>query len=198
MTDAPAAEREEDARTPADAAVSALPVPDRLDAPAASAPAFNETPRALAPRVQLWWRIGFLLNAVIPSGLLGAMSWFVFFERSMPHAAAAVALPWLVAGVVALRIPGRRYAAWRYRVTPDALRLDRGVMFRVESVVPYTRIQHVDTEQGPLERLLGLSHVTVHTASGSGSSLTIPGLTPEDGHALREHLAMLAGVVEPL
>jgi len=104
----------------------------------------------------------------------------------------------VVAGAVAMRIPGRRYAAWRYRVTPDALRLDRGVMFRVESVVPYTRIQHVDTEQGPLERMLGLSHVTVHTASGSGSSLTIPGLTPEDGHALREHLAMLAGVVEPL
>jgi membrane protein YdbS with pleckstrin-like domain len=158
----------------------------------------DAAPRCLAPRVQLWWRIGFLLNAVVPSLLLGALAWFAVFARSVPHAVAAAALPWLVAILVAVRIPGRRYAAWRYRLTPDALRLDRGVMFRVESVVPYTRIQHVDTEQGPLERLLGLSHVTVHTASGSGSSLTIPGLVPDDGHALREHLAMLAGVVEPL
>lgn len=170
----------------------------RPDADVSTPRRFDEAPRALAPRVQTWWRIGFALNAVVPSILLGAVSWFGAFERSVPHVVAAAGAPWLVAGLLALRIPARRYAAWRYRVTPDALRLDRGVMFRVESVVPYTRIQHVDTEQGPLERLLGLSHVTVHTASGSGSNLTIPGLTPEDGHALREHLAMLAGVVEPL
>jgi len=174
----------------------------RMDPPRADVPLglaiVDDTPRALAPRVQLWWRLGFLLNAVVPSAMLGVLSWFAFFVRSLPHAVVAAALPWLVAILVAIRIPGRRYAAWRYRLTPDALRLDRGVMFRIESVVPYTRIQHVDTEQGPLERLLGLSHVTVHTASGSGSSLTIPGLAPEDGHALREHLATLAGVVEPL
>jgi len=161
-------------------------------------PVFDEQPRALAPRIQALWRIGFFLNAIAPSVMLGAVSWFGVFDESVPHAAAAAAFPWLVASLLALRVPARRYAAWRYRVTPDALRLDRGVMFRVESVVPYTRIQHVDTEQGPLERMLGLSHVTVHTASGSGSSLTIPGLTPDEGHALREHLAQLAGVVEPL
>jgi len=195
MTDVPAMDHDESAPDGYDSSVEQSSGGDETTA---SVPAFDEAPRALAPRVQLWWRIGFLLNAVVPSALLGAMSWFVFFERSALYASAAGAVPWLVAGLVGLRIPGRRYAAWRYRVTSDALRLDRGVMFRVESVVPYTRIQHVDTEQGPLERLLGLSHVTVHTASGSGSSLTIPGLTPEDGHALREHLAMLAGVVEPL
>jgi uncharacterized protein len=163
-----------------------------------AAPVWDDEPRALAPRVQLWWRIGFLLSAIVPSAVLGTIAWFGVFDESVPRTVAAAGLPWLVAGVMALRIPARRYAAWRYRVTPDALRLDRGVMFRVESVVPYTRIQHVDTEQGPLERLLGLSHVTVHTASGSGSSLTIPGLTPDEGHALRELLATRAGVVEPL
>lgn len=198
MTDAPAVATDDDAvALPADD-MAAPQAPVAHDLTPAPTPAFDETPRALAPRVQLWWRIGFLLNAIGPSIALGLLSWFAFFDRSVGHAAAAVALPWCVAGAVAMRIPGRRYAAWRYRVTPDALRLDRGVMFRVESVVPYTRIQHVDTEQGPLERMLGLSHVTVHTASGSGSSLTIPGLTPADGHALREHLALLAGVVEPL
>ncbi len=158
----------------------------------------RDEPRGLAPRVRTWWRIGILLNALVPSAVLGAASWFAAFRGDWRAATGAALVPWLVAAIVAVRVPGRRYAAWRYQVTSDALRLDRGVMFRQESVVPFTRIQHVDTEQGPLERMLGLSRVTVHTASGTSSSLTIPGLAPADAEALRERLAQLAGAVEPL
>lgn len=155
-------------------------------------------PRALAARVQTLWRISFLLQAILPSALLGGGAYVVFHEDK-PWVAVAVALvPWLIAALAAWRLQRRRYDAWRYRVTDDALRLDRGVMVRTESVVPYTRIQHVDTEQGPIERALGLMRVTVHTASGSGASLTVPGLRPDDAAALREQLAQLAGVVEPL
>jgi membrane protein YdbS with pleckstrin-like domain len=158
----------------------------------------DDAPRALAPRVQAWWRVGLLGQAIVPSLALGLLAWFVLFDADWRWTAVAALAPWLVATIAAVRLPARRYAAWRYRVTADALRLDRGVMFRSESVVPYTRIQHVDTEQGPLERALGLSRVTVHTASGTSSSLTIPGLRPADAEALREQLATLAGVVEPL
>jgi hypothetical protein len=148
--------------------------------------------------VQTLWRISFLLQAILPSALLGVGA-FVVFRNDKPWVVGLVALlPWLIAAFAAWRLPRRRYEAWRYRVTDDALRLDRGVMVRVESVVPYTRIQHVDTEQGPVERMLGLMRVTVHTASGSGASLTVPGLRPDDAAALREQLAQLASVVEPL
>lgn len=161
-------------------------------------PASEGLPRALAPRVQTLWRISFMLQAIVPSALLGFGA-FVVFRDDKPWVVVCVALlPWLIAAIAAWRLPRRRYDAWRYRVTDDALRLDRGVMVRVESVVPYTRIQHVDTEQGPIERLLGLMRVTVHTASGSGASLTVPGLRPDDAASLREQLAQLAGVVEPL
>jgi membrane protein YdbS with pleckstrin-like domain len=169
---------------------------DEAEVPETETP--PDEPRALAPRVRTWWRIGILLNALVPSAVLGAASWFAVMRGDWRYALGAALAPWLVAAVVAVRVPGRRYAAWRYRVTTDALRLDRGVMFRQESVVPYTRIQHVDTEQGPIERALGLSRVTVHTASGTSSSLTIPGLAPADAEALRERLAQLAGAVEPL
>ena len=160
-------------------------------------PAADSAPRELAPRVQTLWRISFLLQAILPSVLLGVGA-FVVFRDDKPWVVLVALLPWLIAAVAAWRLPRRRYEAWRYRVTDDALRLDRGVMVRVESVVPYTRIQHVDTEQGPIERMLGLMRVTVHTASGSGASLTVPGLRPDDAAALREQLAQLAGVVEPL
>ena len=158
----------------------------------------DATPRALAPRVRTLWRISMLAQAILPSVLLGVGAWVVSPTHDIRLAIGIALIPWVIAGILAARLPGRRYTAWRYRVTEDALRLDRGVLVRVESVVPYTRIQHVDTEQGPIERMLGLMRVTVHTASGSGASLTIPGLLPADADALRERLALLAGVVEPL
>ena len=158
----------------------------------------DDTPRALAPRVRTLWRLGMLGQAILPSALLGVGAWVVSPTHDLRLAIGVALIPWVIAGILSARLPGRRYTAWRYRVTDDALRLDRGVMVRVESVVPYTRIQHVDTEQGPIERALGLTRVIVHTASGSGSTLSIPGLTPADASALRERLAALAGVVEPL
>ncbi len=158
----------------------------------------DNQPRALAPRVVWSWRISMMTQAMFPSLLLGVGVWLIWRLEHVWWLVGAVAAPWLLAAVLAYRLPPRRYAVWRYQITDDALRLDRGVMVRVESVVPYTRIQHVDTEQGPIERALGLTRVIVHTASGTGSTLSIPGLTPADAAALRERLAALAGVVEPL
>ncbi len=158
----------------------------------------DASPRALAPKVRVLWRVGMFVQAIFPSVALGIGAWVVWSRDALWIVVATALFPWLLAAVFAWRLPARRYAAWRYRVMEDALRLDRGVMVRVESVVPYTRIQHVDTAQGPIERMLGLMSVTVHTASGSGASLTIPGLLPSDASALRERLAALAGVVEPL
>ncbi len=169
-------------------------IPESVDP--ATAP--DDAPRQLQPRVKTLWRIGFLLQAIMPSALACFVGWLVWRDDSLWPSIALAATPWLIAALLGLRLPARRYAAWHYRLTEDALRLDRGVMVRVESVVPYTRIQHVDTEQGPIERFLGLTRVIVHTASGSGSTLTIPGLAPDDAAQLREQLAALAGVVEPL
>ena len=193
--------------TPSVDAVPEAPVPEAAVPEAAVPEAVfpDATPhggwegaRALAPAVRRPWSLGLLAQALVPSPPAGAATWVFFRPGDWRWTLGAALLPWVIAGGFAVRLPGRRYAAWRYELTPDALRLGRGVMFRSESVVPYTRVQHVDTEQGPLERLLGLARVTVHTASGTSSSLTIPGLLPEDAEALRERLAVLAGMVEPL
>jgi len=166
--------------------------------PPLSPPPLDDAPRMLQPRIKTLWRIGFLLQAIVPSAMAGVGSWLVWRDETIWPVIGLAATPFLIAALLAWRLPARRYAAWQYRLTADALRLDRGVMVRIESVVPYTRIQHVDTEQGPIERALGLTRVIVHTASGSGSTLTIPGLSPDDATLLREQLALLAGVVEPL
>jgi membrane protein YdbS with pleckstrin-like domain len=67
----------------------------------------------------------------------------------------------------------------------------------VNSVVPFVRVQHVDSQRGPIERLAGLSSVVVYTAGSRGADVTIPGLRPERAEAIQAELRRLATESEP-
>jgi len=84
------------------------------------------------------------------------------------------------------------YRSWGFEIQGDALFLVRGVLTEVETAVPYVRVQHVDTQRGPVERLVGLSSLVVYTAGTRGADITIPGLTPGRAATLRERLRDLA------
>jgi membrane protein YdbS with pleckstrin-like domain len=45
--------------------------------------------------------------------------------------------------------------------------------------VPFTRVQHCEVNQGPIERAFGIAGLKVFTAGGSASDLHIPGLMPD-------------------
>jgi membrane protein YdbS with pleckstrin-like domain len=77
-------------------------------------------------------------------------------------------------------------------VRDDAIYLERGVFTRVRTVVPFVRIQHVDSSRGPVERVVGLGRVVVYTAGSRGADVTVPGLTPSSADDLRERLKRLA------
>jgi membrane protein YdbS with pleckstrin-like domain len=85
-----------------------------------------------------------------------------------------------------------RYRRWRFEVAEDAVYLERGVLTHVTSVVPFVRVQHVDSQRGPVERAVGLASVVVYTAGSRGADVTIPGLSPDRADALRERLRRLA------
>lgn len=85
-----------------------------------------------------------------------------------------------------------RYRVWRFEIQADALVLERGVITRVETAVPYVRVQHVDTQRGPVERLFGLASVVVYTAGSRGADVTIPGLRPERASEIHDRLRVLA------
>ena len=82
--------------------------------------------------------------------------------------------------------PGRRFERWGYQLLPDRLRVVRGLMFRVDTVVPFVRVQHIDVSQGPIERLFTVSTLTVHTAGTHNSVVDLPGLAPDDANVMRD------------
>jgi len=143
--------------------------------------------KRLHPRIRALW-IG---NAVITAAVLGVVALVV--------SVVVDAIPWWAAVAVALfalslgvGLALARYRVWRYEVREDALYLERGVFTRVRTVVPFVRIQHVDSSRGPLERLVGLGSTVVYTAGSRGADVTIPGLTPDGADDLRERLKRLA------
>lgn len=145
----------------------------------------------LHPRVRLVWALG----AVITSVVVGSIATgFIFFFTDWPlWSGAVVAAVVLVLGLGHVVL---RYRIWRYEVQEDALYLERGVLTRVRTVVPYVRIQHVDTQRGPIERIVGIGSVVVFTAGSRGADVSIPGLDPERATELQQRLRSLVGESE--
>ena len=89
--------------------------------------------------------------------------------------------------------PDITWRTWRYDVSEQEIDLLHGVFIKTRTLIPMVRVQHVDTEQGPLLRHFGLSSVTISTAAGSHE---IPALADEVAALLRDHISVLARVVD--
>jgi len=141
----------------------------------------------LHPRIRVVWAGQALVTAVILTVIVVAV------DRL------AVALPvWVPPAVFLVAVLGgvglalARYRVWRYEIRDDSLYLERGVFTKVRTVVPFVRIQHVDSSRGPLERLVGIASTVVYTAGSRGADVTVPGLTPDGADDLRGRLKRLA------
>lgn len=163
----------------------------------ASAPAIDVetttptgTTRRLHPRIRIVWLVRAAVLAAVAGGLVFGAGRVLPLPVAVPEWAPGVvaAAVLLVAGAHALL----RYRYWRFELREDAIYLERGVFTRVRTVVPFVRIQHVDSRRGPLERVAGLASCVVYSAGSRGADVRIPGLTPDDADALREDLKRLA------
>ncbi len=75
-----------------------------------------------------------------------------------------------------------------YRMNADNIRIERGNLWRVDTIMPFSRVQHIDIFEGSLERLFGLSTLVMHSAGSHNSTVHLPGLPRADAEAMREHI----------
>lgn len=147
-------------------------------------------PRRLHSHVVWHWRASLLLSAAVLAGAL------LLLDRLADAYVPAALLP-VVVGLALVTVwvwPPLEYRSWTYQVREHQLWAQRGVLSRTTSVIPYVRIQHVDTRQDLVERSLGLARVVVFTAGIRGAELVVPGLPADEAEQLRDRLAELAGV----
>ncbi|WP_210604881.1 PH domain-containing protein [Brevibacterium oceani] len=128
------------------------------------------------------------LTLLIPM-LIVALVFAIIFTADVPW----LHLIWaavLVYGVVSTIIILRQARAIGYAEREDDLLIRRGIMFHKATVVPYGRLQFVDVDAGPIDRMFGLATVKLHTASAA-TDATIPGLPRAEADRLRDSLAGL-------
>lgn len=143
------------------------------------------------PRARLLWQLGALVEvALLGLALVVAIRVLDLFEPAW----------WMVAllGTVAVVrvgvVPEWRYRTHRWEVTDGAAYTQTGWWARERRLAPMSRIQTVDWDQGPVERVLGLANVTITTASAAGA-IGIGGLDQATAAALVAELTAKADAV---
>ncbi len=172
---------------PAPAGARVIEVPERLPAPR----------HQLDPRARQLWRLGSAMSGLVTVAFAALVAYGI--HRAVDYDARWM---WIAIGAaLALAIlntwlsPNLRYRYWRYEIRADEADLQHGWLTRTRQLVPMSRIQHVDTRRGPLDRRFGLASVVLYTAAGPAY---IPALANEIAADVRDRIATLANVHDDL
>ncbi|MFP9193522.1 PH domain-containing protein [Natronosalvus vescus] len=119
---------------------------------------------------------------------LAALQWGELWEGSLSRLGWGVTGFLVVLLTIRVAVAWRRYSVFRFDLREESLYIERGVFTRIKTVVPYVRIQHVDSRRSPLERVVGLGTLVVYTAGSRSADVAVPGLDPERAEDLQNTL----------
>jgi membrane protein YdbS with pleckstrin-like domain len=111
------------------------------------------------------------LGAAIPWAMLAVAQvvWFVIDHSRWWLNAVAAGVTVVGSVVFIVVVPLWRFRVHRWDVSSEAVYTRSGWLVQERRIAPISRVQTVDTERGPLDRLFGLANVTVTTASSAGA-----------------------------
>lgn len=138
----------------------------------------------LSFKIKYFW----ILTSLITGFVIGIP---IYAVLRGPVGSITLAIP-LVLTVFLVAYSVLRYRSWAFDLKEDHFYREHGVFKKVYSMVPHVRIQHIDTNRGPVERLLGLSTVRVYTAGSKGADIKVPGLERERAKEIQKKLRNVA------
>ncbi len=151
--------------------------------------AADGTIRKLDPKVRTLWSVR---RGVVP--LVAGAVWFVVAVAAGDTTAAVLAgVVTVLVLVMVVASVALSYRYWTWSVHEDAIELTHGVVVRRHSVVPHHRIQQIDIERGPVERILGIATLVLRTAAAT-TDARIPGIGSEHSEQVRRALRERVGV----
>ncbi|WP_080848793.1 PH domain-containing protein [Cytobacillus gottheilii] len=138
------------------------------------------------------WRIAGAIHSVIAFlASWGAIALTIIFEWPFWIIGAALIFFAAYAYTFILLIPSLRWKRWRYEVRENEIEIQHGVFVIKSTLIPMIRVQHVDTQQGPILRKYRLATVAISTAA---TVHEIPALDVDEAEQLRFFISNLARV----
>ena len=92
------------------------------------------------------------------------------------------------------------YKNWKYELTSREVKLERGIIWKKYSAIPFERVQNIDIHRGILARMLSFSTLNIQTAGyhmasqgGMVSEGYIPAVSIKEAEEIREFLIKQIG-----
>jgi len=148
----------------------------------------------ISPKGLKVWRLYGVMHSVvilIMAAGLGVLNWWL--EGPWWLLMICITIPLIYTYVFVYLFPKMRWLRWRYEVREQEIELQYGIFIVKRTLVPMIRVQHVDTQQGPILRKYDLASITISTAA---TSHTIPALITSEADELRSRISVLARVAE--
>ncbi|GGN58686.1 PH domain-containing protein [Oceanobacillus indicireducens] len=149
---------------------------------------------AIDPRAVDVWKI----SAAIYLGilwliLLTSVVFAILWDWSFVYITGAIIITVLLSYLFIFLFPKLRYRRWRYEIFEQEIYIQHGIFIRTRTLIPMIRVQHVDTEQGPIMKRFHVASVSISTAA---TTHIIPALSEENASDLRDRISQLARVDE--
>lgn len=133
-----------------------------------------------------------LINFFIVFTLLFAVLSFLINKKLVEEASDYTGLIYSIFFIIGLAIITFYiigFSKRKYALRDKDISYKSGVFVKTITTVPFSRIQHVEIDQGPISRFLGLSSLTVFTAGDSSSDLEISGIKNEQALKIKEFIS---------
>ena len=133
-----------------------------------------------------YWRYA-VVSTILTFAVL-AIPLIVLWLNTEPWIAILVTAIWIFVFIGVLILTRYQYQVKGYVLRSHDIVYRQGLFFRRITTIPFSRLQHCEIHEGPLERFFGLNTLLVYTAGGSSSDLAIPGLLPDEAGRLRDFI----------
>ena len=156
----------------------------------------KEPQKRLSKNAVKVWLIGEIIGnfiGFIILGILFYLDYYFAWKEWIGWILIVITILALLGAIWGFIHPFLLYRNWRYDADEEFLHLKSGAINEKHQLIPMTKIQSVETEQGPIFRKYGLRSVSVETM---GSSHTIPALSEKIAVELRNQIAQYAKVKE--
>lgn len=132
----------------------------------------------------------FVVSAIVLSILTGIVLYFDLLKVDIIMVVYAIIM---IIGVLNVIIsPYFRYNRYRYKLDDEAMEIVEGYIFISHNIVPIERIQNIELQQGPIDRIFGVSKMTITTG---GSDVTVRYVSKEVATKMSDFLKKTVNVI---